>query len=141
MTELLGDRIKRLRTARRMSKTALGKAMGLSRVAITKWENGDTKNLRNDNLVRLAHVFEITLEELLTGTAPLVKYGSQPPLKAAEPQPEQATSLPPLIQRIAEDLMHLDPEKLLEIKHWSSIERVFAEKRRQLAEQRKEQAT
>lgn len=38
MTELLGDRIKRLRTARRMSKTALGKAMGLSRVAITKWE-------------------------------------------------------------------------------------------------------
>lgn len=138
MSETLGARIKRLRIERKMSKTALGKEMGLSRVAVTKWENGDTKNLRNDNLVKLAQVFLITLEELLTGTVPTEKVRQSYKIN----DPAQAVAdYPPLIQRIAEDLMQLDREKLLELKHWSSMERVFAEKRRLLEQQQKEKAT
>lgn len=65
MNESLADRIKRLRKAKGISQQALADAIGVSRVAVTKWESGNTKDLKRTNLIGLAKVFTVTLEHLL----------------------------------------------------------------------------
>lgn len=65
MSELLSDRIKTLRKSKGISQQALADSIGVSRVAVTKWESGNTKDLKRANLIGLAKVFRITLEELL----------------------------------------------------------------------------
>lgn len=63
--ELLPDKIKRLRASKDMTQLALGKAVGVSRVAVTKWENGDTENLKLANLKRLCAVFGVSVADLI----------------------------------------------------------------------------
>lgn len=63
--ETIGTRIKRLRTAQKLSQEALGGLCDVSRVAVTKWENGDTENLKLANLKKLCAVFRISVAELI----------------------------------------------------------------------------
>lgn len=65
--ESIGQRIKRLREARSLSQEQVASKVGVSRVAVTKWENGQTANLKLDNLLNLCTLFELTADELVTG--------------------------------------------------------------------------
>lgn len=58
-------KIKRLRSERRLTQQNVADALGISRVAVSKWESGDTKDLKRDNLVGLSKLFGVTLAELL----------------------------------------------------------------------------
>lgn len=65
----LGENIYRLRAEKRMSQGDLAEALEVSRQSISKWEtDGATPEL--DKLVRLAELFGVTLDELVTGKRP-----------------------------------------------------------------------
>ena len=73
--ERLSERITRLRTERGLSRRAVGEACQVSHVAVGKWENGETENIKLSNLLSLARLFGTTVGDLLqerqarTGTA------------------------------------------------------------------------
>lgn len=65
----LGENIYRLRTEKNMSQGDLGAALDVSRQSISKWEtDGAVPEL--DKLMKLAELFGVTLDELVTGKAP-----------------------------------------------------------------------
>ena len=65
--ETIGERILRLRTSKKMTQETLAKKIGISREAISKWEKGNTSNIKLDNLMILCKIFGLTAEELITG--------------------------------------------------------------------------
>lgn len=65
--ERINDRIKRLRDQAGMSQGALARAVGVTRPAVSKWENGDTENLKLSNLIKLCQIFRLTADELIGG--------------------------------------------------------------------------
>lgn len=67
--ETIGQRIKRLRELKGMSQQALGSAVGVSRVSVTKWESGDTSNMKLHNLKSVCRLFHMTAEELIDGAS------------------------------------------------------------------------
>lgn len=62
----IGERITTLRKARDISQGQLAALMGVSRQAISKWENDQTSP-DTLNLIKLAEVFESDIEYLATG--------------------------------------------------------------------------
>lgn len=73
MNKSIAMKIKQLRTERKLTQQHVADALGISRVAVSKWESGDTKDLKRDNLVGLSKFFNVSLEQLL-GTEPLKPY-------------------------------------------------------------------
>ena len=67
MKENLSDRLKRLRNQAGLSQQRAADSIGVSRVAVTKWESGQTKDIRHDSLMGLARLYGISIEELLSG--------------------------------------------------------------------------
>lgn len=65
----LGENITRLRTARGLSQGALAEALEVSRQSVSKWET-DASVPELDKLIKLAKLFEVTLDELVTGETP-----------------------------------------------------------------------
>lgn len=65
--EKLSARIKRLREDARLTQSQLASRVDVSRVAVTKWESGQTENLKLANLVALCKVFSKTADEMLSG--------------------------------------------------------------------------
>lgn len=62
----LGEKIYTLRTEKGFSQEELSDMLGVSRQAISKWENeAATPDL--DNIIRLAEIFEISIDELVRG--------------------------------------------------------------------------
>ena len=49
----MGSRILKARKSVRLSQEKLGKRIGVSKGAISQWENGDVKNLKMENLFAL----------------------------------------------------------------------------------------
>lgn len=77
----LGENIYRLRTQRNMSQGDLADALEVSRQSISKWEN-NTSVPDLDKVVRLAQIFEITIDELITGRpAAPISTTSPPPTR------------------------------------------------------------
>lgn len=75
--ETISERIKRLRDEAKLSQEQLGEAVGVSRVAVTKWENGQVANMKLANLLGMCKAFGgITAEELITGRKPHGKNGN-----------------------------------------------------------------
>lgn len=75
----LGENIYRLRTERNMSQGDLAEALDVSRQSISKWEtDGATPEL--DKLVKLGSLFEVSLDELVTGKT------------SERPEPEKAVT-------------------------------------------------
>lgn len=64
----LGEHIYRLRTERNLSQGDLADALEVSRQSVSKWENNSAVP-ELDKLIRLAQIFGITIDELVTGTA------------------------------------------------------------------------
>jgi transcriptional regulator with XRE-family HTH domain len=65
MEESIGKRIKRLRESLQMTQAQVADRIGVSRVAVTKWESGDTQSLKFSNLSRLLQLFAISYDELV----------------------------------------------------------------------------
>ena len=61
----LGEKIKQLRKEKGYSQEKLSELLGVSRQAVTKWEN-DTGIPDIENLITLSKVFEISVDELLS---------------------------------------------------------------------------
>ena len=60
----LGEAIKERRTALQMTQEFVAEQLGVSRQAVSKWENG-TSDPSTPNLFALARLFGISVEELL----------------------------------------------------------------------------
>ena len=56
----MGERIKRLRLERGMTQEELGKAVGLQRAAINKYEKGIVENIKRTTIIKLAEVLRTT---------------------------------------------------------------------------------
>ena len=81
----LGERIYKLRTEMKMSQGDLANALEVSRQSISKWEtNGSVPEL--DKLVKLSEIFNVSLDELITGAERV----EQP---AEAPQADQTVAL------------------------------------------------
>jgi transcriptional regulator with XRE-family HTH domain len=65
----LGLRIQKLRENAKLSKGALARQIGVTRSAISQLELGLTNNPRPENLLGLATVFGMTVEDMVKGTA------------------------------------------------------------------------
>lgn len=65
----LGERIWALRTARNLSQGDLADALEVSRQSVSKWENNAAVP-ELDKLVKMSEVFDVTLDELVTGKSP-----------------------------------------------------------------------
>lgn len=73
----LADRLVELRKEHKLSQEALAEKLGLSRQSISKWERAEASP-DTDNLIALAEVYGITLDQLL---------GNNEPEKAPRTQP------------------------------------------------------
>ena len=60
----LGEVLKRRRTECRMTQEFVAESVGVSRQAVSKWENG-TSDPSTSNLIALAKLFDLSAEELL----------------------------------------------------------------------------
>ncbi|NMG64907.1 helix-turn-helix domain-containing protein [Azoarcus indigens] len=67
--EELSQRIKRLRGERNLTQAQLADELRVSRVAVTKWESGETSNLKLDNLTGLCRLFGLSVDQFLSGTS------------------------------------------------------------------------
>jgi len=63
----LGEAIKEYRNRCKMSQEFVAESLGVSRQAVSKWENG-TSVPNTTNLISLAKLFKISAEELLNKT-------------------------------------------------------------------------
>ena len=62
----LSDRIRTLRTEKKLSQNKLAQTLGISRQAVSKWENG-TAVPDMENLIQLCELFDVDLGYLTTG--------------------------------------------------------------------------
>ena len=60
----LGETLKELRTERNMPQEFVAESLGISRQAVSKWENG-TSEPSTTNLIAIGKLYEIPPEELL----------------------------------------------------------------------------
>lgn len=78
------NRLQQLRKENGYSQDALAEKLGLSRQAISKWERGESSP-DTDNLIALAELYHMTLDQLLGGEPSLLT----PP----QPSPRQAAAV------------------------------------------------
>lgn len=80
----LADRLVELRKEHKLSQEALAEKLGLSRQSISKWERAEASP-DTDNLIALAEVYGITLDQLLGNDKPKEpKQETQPQSKKEE---------------------------------------------------------
>lgn len=60
----LGEALKNARTARKFTQEYVADTLGVSRQAVSKWENG-TSDPSTSNLIALAKLYEVSVEALL----------------------------------------------------------------------------
>lgn len=64
MRKSLGEILRELRAEKSMTQEFVAESLGVSRQAVSKWENG-TSEPSTSNLIAIAKLFEIPPEELL----------------------------------------------------------------------------
>ncbi|MGT2896117.1 helix-turn-helix domain-containing protein [Streptococcus entericus] len=67
------EQLKTLRTQKGLSQEDLATQLHLSRQAISRWENGETAP-DLDTLIKLASIFDVSLDELVLGVKPVTSY-------------------------------------------------------------------
>lgn len=72
----VGERIAELRKVQKLSQVQLAKALGISRQAISKWEN-DLSMPDTENMIRLADILDTDIEYLSSGRQTM---GRRPPI-------------------------------------------------------------
>lgn len=64
---MIGDKIKYLRTEKRLSQEKLGKLLGVSQQAVGKWEKNDAEP-DTSALKKLSEIFEVSIDYILDNT-------------------------------------------------------------------------
>lgn len=81
--EMMGDRIKMLREARGLTQEGLGQLVGVTKGAVSQWENSGVADIRLKTFLKLVEVLRTDFSYLVfgpeRGPGPLTK----PPRKAA----------------------------------------------------------
>lgn len=77
-----GENIYRLRTEKNMSQGDLADALEVSRQSVSKWENNSAVP-ELEKVVKMAQIFEVTIDELITGQVPALSGSSTEPTIAA----------------------------------------------------------
>lgn len=95
----LGENIYRLRTERNLSQGGLADALEVSRQSVSKWENNSAVP-ELDKLVKMAQLFGVSLDELVTGE----------PTIEPEPSPSQ-----PVTEQVTPARQGLSPQQLFGI--------------------------
>lgn len=80
----LAENIYRFRTEQNMSQLDLADALEVSRQSVSKWETGAAVP-ELDKLIKMAKLFGVTLDELVSGEAPAPK---EEPVREAVPEPQ-----------------------------------------------------
>lgn len=65
--ETKANRIKQLRSDAKLTQQQVATHVGVSRVAVAKWESGNTKDLKPENLFRLADLFKVNERDIVLG--------------------------------------------------------------------------
>jgi transcriptional regulator with XRE-family HTH domain len=65
--ETMGDRIRTLREARKLTQEQLAKAVGVTKSAVSQWEGGSTKNIKLETFLSLLGVLRTDHEYLVYG--------------------------------------------------------------------------
>lgn len=73
----LSDFLLQLRIHRQLSQNDVAQAVKVSRPAVTKWESGQTSNLKLDNLQALCRLYGLTADELLSCNPALMTHRPQ----------------------------------------------------------------
>ena len=79
----LGENIYRLRTEKNLSQGDLADELEVSRQSVSKWENNSAVP-ELEKLIKMAQIFDITIDELVTG---VVKEDVQPVSPPPQPAP------------------------------------------------------
>lgn len=66
-TETMGDRIRQLRIARGLTQPALGELCGVTKSAVSQWEDGSTKNIKLEVFLRLLSALLTDFQYLVWG--------------------------------------------------------------------------
>jgi transcriptional regulator with XRE-family HTH domain len=67
LMETMGERIRRLRVARGLTQPEFGKLVGVSKSAVSQWEDDSTKNLKLTTVARVLEVLNTDLPYLVWG--------------------------------------------------------------------------
>ncbi len=102
-----GNLVTRLRTELGLSQFQLGKLIGVSDKAVSKWENGNAKP-RIATCCRLADILGVSLDELLSAAG----YGRMSPMKTSDEKTEAEPMQEENRNNIRQDL---EPEKRIEL--------------------------
>jgi transcriptional regulator with XRE-family HTH domain len=65
--ETMGDRIRQLRQARALTQEEFGRQVGVTKSAISQWENGGTKNIKLATFLRVLEVLHTDANFLIWG--------------------------------------------------------------------------
>jgi transcriptional regulator with XRE-family HTH domain len=65
--ETMGDRIRQLRKARNLTQEEFAKSVGVTKSAVSQWEDGSTKNLKLDTFLRVLETLGTDAECLIFG--------------------------------------------------------------------------
>lgn len=65
--ETLADRIRQLRVARGLTQREIASYCGVSRPAVTQWENGNTANIKLEAFLRLCEILHTDVNFLVYG--------------------------------------------------------------------------
>ena len=63
----MGDRIHTLRKDKGLTLEDIGRAAGVAKSTVRKWESGSITSIRTDKVQKVAAALDTTLEYLLTG--------------------------------------------------------------------------
>lgn len=66
--ETMGDRIKRLRVARGYSQEQFGKLVGVTKSAVSQWEDDSTKNIKLATFLRVLDALHTDANYLIWGS-------------------------------------------------------------------------
>lgn len=65
--ETMGDRIRQLRHARKLTQEQFAQAVGVTKSAVSQWEDGSTKNLKLATFLMVLEVLATDAEFLIYG--------------------------------------------------------------------------
>lgn len=66
----IGEIIRHYRQRKELTLEEVGKACGVSKVTVLKWEKGEIKNIRRDKIAKLSMVLNVSPITLITGELP-----------------------------------------------------------------------
>ena len=66
----IGEIIRHYRLRKGLTLEDVGRACGVSKVSVLKWENGDIKNIRRDKIAKLSMILNVSPITLITGEIP-----------------------------------------------------------------------